>query len=103
MVTILLESALFVALLATGGALVAFGVFGRPGLTRLGAWWREGANRKRIERLAADRALLHCPAHGDHAAGDLVRLPDGRRLCPACYAEAFDLNPRDTAPRDGHP
>ena len=97
MVTIFTEGVLFVALLAMGGALVAYGLFGRPGATRLGAWWREGANRRRIERLAAERALLRCPA------GDLVRLPDGRRLCPACYAEAFDLNPRDPAPSDGHP
>jgi hypothetical protein len=83
MVTILLEGVLFIALLAVAGALVVYGV---TGLTPLGLWARQTANRRRLERAAALRCRIHGPVE-DRA---LVRLPDGTRLCPHCYAEALD-------------
>lgn len=83
MVTIILEGVLFIALLAVVGALVAYGV---TGLTPLGLWARQSANRRRIEREAA----LTCPAHGRLGDHDLVRLPGGTRICPQCYAEMYD-------------
>ena len=82
MVTILIEGALFIALLAMLAALVSYGVLD---LTPLGTRARQAANRRRIEREAA----LTCTTHGYHAERDLVRLPDGTRICPECYAEAF--------------
>jgi hypothetical protein len=82
MVTILIEGALFIALVAVAVALVAYGV---AEVTPLGRWVRQTLNRRRIER----RAALTCPVHGYHPERDLVRLPDGTAICPECYAEAF--------------
>ena len=88
MVAILIEGVLFVALIATAGALVAHGVFGH---TPFGRWVRQVGNRRRIERQAERRRDTLCPVHGESAERDLVRLPDGSLLCPACYAETFDV------------
>lgn len=93
---ILLEGVLFVALVAMAGALVAYGVFGHTGI---GRWVRQVGNRRRIERLAERRRDTHCPVHGPSEERDLVRLPDGSRLCPACYAETFDV-PHDRIQRE---
>jgi hypothetical protein len=82
MAEILIEGALFIALVAVAVALVAYGVLE---LTPVGRWMRQGANRRRVERLAA----LTCPVHGYHPERDMVRLPAGSLACPECYAEAF--------------
>lgn len=78
MVTILIEGVLFVALLATLGALVVLGVR----QTRAGRWMIQTRNRRRIERRAERAALTRCPAHGSVSERDLVRLPGGGQLCP---------------------
>jgi len=77
---ILLESVIFIALLAVAGALVVTAL----GITPLGRRFRQTANRKRIDR----EADLTCPIHGLQRDGDLVRLPTGEPLCPLCYKEA---------------
>jgi hypothetical protein len=82
MVTIMIEGALFIALVAVAIALIAYGVVE---MTPVGRWIRQTANRRRIER----RAALTCPIHGYHPARDHVRLPGGGLACPECYAEAF--------------
>ena len=82
MVNIILEGVLFVALVATVVALFYWGVLY---LTPLGRRIRETRNRQRIDR-AAD---LTCPIHGSYADGELVRLPTGERMCPACYKETM--------------
>lgn len=81
MVTIILEGVLFVAFLAIGGALFIFVV---RQFTPLGLRVRQAENRRRIERVAERR----CPIHGVHDEGELVRLPTGERICPACFTEA---------------
>jgi hypothetical protein len=85
MVTIILEGVLFIALCAVAVALVAYAALG---FTPLGQRVRQTLNRRRIERLAAQT----CPDHGYHGEQDLVRLPGGERMCPQCYAEAFDVH-----------
>lgn len=82
MVEIILEGVLFVALVATAAALFYCGVLY---LTPLGRRIRETQNRRRIDR-AAD---LTCPVHGRYAAGDVVRLTTGDRMCPSCYQETM--------------
>jgi hypothetical protein len=77
---ILLESVLFIALVAVLGAFV----FSALGMTPFGRRIRQSANRKRIDRLAD----LTCPVHGLQREADLVRLPTGETLCPQCYKEA---------------
>lgn len=77
---ILLESALFIALLAVVGALV----FSALGRTPFGRRIRQTANRKHIDR----QADLTCPIHGLQREADLVRLPTGEPLCSHCYQEA---------------
>ncbi|MDQ8158227.1 MAG: hypothetical protein P3B76_00490 [Gemmatimonadota bacterium] len=77
---IMLESALFIALLAVVGALFVTAL----GRTPFGRRIRQTANRKRIDRLAD----LTCPIHGVQREEDLVRLPTGDPLCPHCYQEA---------------
>ncbi len=77
---ILLESALFIALVAVVGAFVVKAL----GLTPAGLRLRQAANRKRIDR----QAELTCPLHGLQREEDLVRLPTGEPLCPQCYKEA---------------
>jgi hypothetical protein len=80
MIVIILESVLFIALLAVVGTLfvTAFGI------TPLGRRLRQSANRKRIDK----QADLTCPIHGLQQEGDLVRLPTGESFCPHCYREA---------------
>lgn len=77
---IILESVLFVALLAVVGALFVTAL----GITPLGRRLRQSANRKRIDK----QAELTCPIHGLQREEDLVRLPSGEPLCPHCYKEA---------------
>ena len=77
---IMLESALFIALLAVVGALFVTAL----GFTPFGRRIRQTANRKRIDR----QADLTCPIHGLQREDDLVRLPTGEPLCPHCYKEA---------------
>jgi hypothetical protein len=82
MVGIILEGVLFVALLATVGALLFFGLVR---WTPLGLRLRQDANRRRLEQ-ALERA---CPIHGQQRAEEMVRLPSGSRICPACFKEAL--------------
>ena len=82
MVNIILEGVLFVALVATAGALFYWVVLY---FTPIGRRIRESDNRRRIDR-AAD---LICPVHGRYAAGDVVRLTTGERMCPSCYQETM--------------
>jgi len=77
---IILESVLFVALLAVVGTLVLSAL----GITPLGRRLRQTANRKRIDK----QADLTCPIHGVQQESDLVRLSTGEPLCPHCYKEA---------------
>jgi hypothetical protein len=77
---IMLESALFIALLAVVGALFVTAL----GFTPFGRRIRQTANRKRIDR----QADLTCPIHGLQREVDLVRLPTGEPLCSHCYKEA---------------
>lgn len=80
MIPILLESALFVALIVTAGALLLYLIYH---FTPVGVWIRQGQNRRRIDATV----VLECPRHGAHAPEQLVRLPDGNRVCPQCYEE----------------
>ena len=80
MVAILIEGVLFVALIATGAALLYF-VFVQ--FTPAGVRLRQRSNRRRIERAVE----LVCPVHGPRAQEDMVLLPDGQRVCPDCYKE----------------
>ena len=80
--TIIVEGVLFVALVATGGALFFWLVLT---FTPAGVRLRQTQNRKRIERAAE----LVCPIHGPRAADQLVRLANGERACPDCYKETF--------------
>jgi hypothetical protein len=82
MVPIILEGVLFVALVATAGALFYWMLVY---FTPLGRRLRESRNRRRIDRAAE----LTCPLHGRHAEGELVRLTTGERMCPACYQETM--------------
>lgn len=77
---IMLESALFIALLAVVGALFVTALR----ITPIGRRFRQTANRKRIDR----QADLTCPIHGLQREADLVRLPTGEPLCSHCYKEA---------------
>lgn len=83
MLAILVESALFAALVAVSGAL-----FYRLLIhfTPLGVRMRQVRNRRQLERLAA----CNCPLHGAQRESDLVRLGDGRTMCPICYQEMLD-------------
>lgn len=81
MLPIIVESVLFVALVATAAALFAVVVLY---FTPLGLRIRQTRNRRRIER-AAERV---CPVHGPHEEHELVRLASGERICPDCFKEA---------------
>ena len=83
MAVIIIESVLFVALVAAIAALFFFVVLH---FTPVGLRLRQTENRKRVERAAE----LTCPVHGFHDEASLVRLPSGERLCPECFKEAFD-------------
>ena len=81
MTAIMLESVLFIALLAVVGTLFVSAL----GFTPFGRRFRQSANRKRIDR----QADLTCPIHGLQRVEDLVRLPTGEPLCSHCYKEAL--------------
>lgn len=83
MIPIIIEGALFVALIATVGALFV-SVLAR--FTPLGVRWRQIKNRRLLERQAAS----NCPVHGPQAEHTLVRLRNGQTLCPLCYQEILD-------------
>ncbi|MES2524675.1 MAG: hypothetical protein V4617_18410 [Gemmatimonadota bacterium] len=81
---ILLESVLFIALIAVVGALL----FKVLGITPFGRRIQQTGNRKRIDRMVD----LTCPIHGLQRESDLVRLTNGETLCPLCYKEVLDGN-----------
>jgi hypothetical protein len=83
MAVILLEGVLFVALIATAGALLYILV---AQFTPAGLRLRQRSNRRRIERAVA----LVCPVHGPRAEEEMVLLPDGDRICPDCYKETLN-------------
>ena len=83
MIAILLEIALFIALVALLGALF-FAVLRDH--SPLGTYLRQVANRRQIER-ALD---LDCATHGHHDERELVRLPGGAPMCPECYQEIMN-------------
>lgn len=80
MTLIIVESVLFIALLAVVGTIFVTAL----GITPLGRRLRQTANRRRIDKAAE----LTCPIHGLQREEDLVRLPTGEPLCPLCYKEA---------------
>jgi hypothetical protein len=80
MAVIITEGVLFVALLATSGALLYWLLMS---FTPVGVRLRQTQNRKRIDRMAD----LVCPIHGLRTQDQLVRLANGERVCPDCYEE----------------
>jgi hypothetical protein len=80
MAVIITEGVLFVALLATGGALLYWLLMT---FTPIGVRLRQTRNRKHIDRMAE----LVCPLHGLRMQDQLVRLANGERVCPDCYKE----------------
>ncbi|HVE80305.1 MAG TPA: hypothetical protein VNA89_15680 [Gemmatimonadaceae bacterium] len=86
MMAIILEGALFVAALATVGALI-FQLFVRK--TPAGLRMRQNRNRELIDRAAA----LRCPIHGELQPEALVRLRTGEQVCPECYKEIVHGDP----------
>lgn len=80
MSVIIAEGVLFVALIATGAALLYFVVVQ---FMPVGVRLRQARNRRRIDRAAE----LVCPIHGPRAEKDLVRLTSGDVMCPDCYKE----------------
>ncbi len=79
---IIIEGVLFVALVATGVALVSWVILA---FTPAGVRLRQARNRRRIERSSA----LTCPIHGPQSQDRLVLLANGERVCPDCYQETF--------------
>ena len=79
---IMMEGVLFVALIATGGALLYWLLIT---FTPAGVRLRQTQNRKRLERMAE----LVCPIHGLRTEDQLVRLANGERVCPDCYKETL--------------
>ena len=79
---IIVEGVLFVALLATGGALLYWLLLT---FTPAGVRLRQTQNRKRLDR----RAELVCSIHGLRTEDQLVRLANGELVCPDCYKETF--------------
>ena len=79
---IMLESGLFIAILAVLAALFVTIVK----MTPFGKRITQTANRKRIEK----QLDLTCPIHGLQREEQLVRLPSGEALCPHCYQEGVD-------------
>jgi hypothetical protein len=82
MSVIIIEGVLFVALLATGAALLYFVLVT---FTPVGTRLRQVQNRRQIDRAAE----LSCPIHGARKEMDLVRLASGEVICPDCYKETF--------------
>ena len=80
---IIVEGVLFVALIATGGALLYWLLLY---LTPAGVRLRQTQNRKQIDRMAE----LVCPIHGLRTEDQLVRLANGERACPDCYQETLN-------------
>lgn len=80
MSVIIIEGVLFVALLATGAALLYFVLVQ---FTPVGVRLRQTQNRRQIDRAAE----LSCPIHGPRNEKDLVRLASGELICPDCYKE----------------
>lgn len=80
MLVIILEGVLFVAFLATVGALF-FVVVRR--YTPIGRRLSQSRNRRRIDRVAESA----CAIHGTFAEHELVRLASGETVCPRCYQE----------------
>ena len=80
MSVIIIEGVLFVALLATGAALLYFVLVQ---FTPVGVRLRQTKNRRQIDRAAE----LNCPIHGPRNEKDLVRLASGELICPDCYKE----------------
>lgn len=83
MTAIIVESALFVVLVAAVGTLLLTLLLHH---TPLGIALRQRRNRRLLEREAA----RHCPRHGPQRDDALVRLRDGQTLCPVCYQEILD-------------
>ena len=79
---IIIEGVLFVALLATGGALLYWLLLT---FTPAGVRLRQTQNRKHIDR----KAELVCSIHGLRTEDQLVRLANGELVCPDCYKETF--------------
>jgi hypothetical protein len=82
MIAILIEGVLFVALVATGAALLYY-LFVQ--FTPAGLRVRQTGNRRRIEHAVA----LVCPVHGQRSDDEMVLLPSGERICPDCYKEVL--------------
>jgi hypothetical protein len=82
MIGIIMEGALFVALIATVAALLFYALLR---WTPLGLRLRQDKNRRQIERVLD----LECPIHGLQREEEMVRLPSGNRICPACYKEGL--------------
>lgn len=80
---IIIEGALFVALIAAVGALLLALLLH---YTPLGVALQQRRNRRLLEREAA----RNCPRHGLQREDALVRLRDGQTMCPACYQEILD-------------
>ena len=85
MVLIILEGVLFVAFVATVGALF-FVVVRR--YTPIGRRLSQSYNRRRIDRVAGNA----CAIHGPVAEHELVRLSSGEMVCPRCYEETVHGN-----------
>lgn len=83
MVEIVLEGVAFVVLVVAVAGLL---LFVAVTFTPLGVRLRQSRNRRLIEN-AAERT---CPIHGPHAAEELVRLPNGERICPECFKEVVN-------------
>ncbi len=79
---IIVEGVLFVALIATGGALLYWAILY---FTPAGVRLRQTQNRIQLERMAE----LVCPIHGLRTEDQLVRLANGERMCPDCYKETL--------------
>jgi hypothetical protein len=82
MTAIIIEGALFVALLATVGALFYFVIMY---FTPVGERYRQTQNRRRLDSAAE----LVCPIHGPRSSTELVRLTSGELMCPECYKETI--------------
>ncbi len=80
---IIIEGALFVALLCVAVALVVFVV---RYYTTAGRALDQTRNRKSIDRVVN----LTCALHGEHDERQMVRLESGEVMCPECYREAID-------------
>jgi len=83
MTVILIEVALFLALLGVAGTLVVYVIRHHTGAGRA---LQQTSNRRQIDRAVS----LTCASHGAHEEREMVRLPSGEVLCPECYREAME-------------